>query len=176
MNADNFAANRVVYVASTGLVDTAGYLTTIVFCRYMGRKLSCWILFLLAGLALLVVFFIPRDEVSWLVLFAMVGRFGISAVYAVMTLHSSEIFPTEIRSSALGTSSTMAHVGSISAPYIVDLLGAIAWYIPTTISGAAILAACFLTSFLPETKNRDLTDHVDEEIQESSNDTEIPKK
>lgn len=173
MNADNLAANRVVYVATTGLVDTAGYLTTIVFCRYLGRKMSCWILFLLAGLSLLIVFIIERDQVSWLVFFAMVGRFGISAVYAVMTLHTSEMFPTEIRSSALGTSSTMAHVGSISAPYIVDLLGAITWYIPTTISGLAILAACLLTSFLPETKNKHMTDHVDDEIETSK--SEIPK-
>jgi len=52
----------------------------------------------------------------------MMGRFGISAVYSVMTLHTAEMFPTQIRNSALGTSSTMAHVGSITAPYIVDLL------------------------------------------------------
>lgn len=52
----------------------------------------------------------------------MFGRFGISAVYAVLTLHTSEMFPTEIRNSAIGTSGTFAHMGSIAAPYIVDLL------------------------------------------------------
>jgi MFS family permease len=52
----------------------------------------------------------------------MLGRLGITAVYAVMTLHTAELFPTEIRNSALGISSTMAHVGSITAPYIVDIL------------------------------------------------------
>lgn len=52
----------------------------------------------------------------------MAGRFGISAVYAIVTLHTAEMFPTEIRNSALGTSSTMSHVGSIAAPYVVDFL------------------------------------------------------
>lgn len=52
----------------------------------------------------------------------MFGRLCISAVFAVVILHTAELFPTEIRNSAIGTSSTMAHVGSISAPYIVDLL------------------------------------------------------
>jgi MFS family permease len=52
----------------------------------------------------------------------MIGRLGITAVYAVMKLHTAELFPTEIRNSALGISSTMAHVGSFAAPYIVDIL------------------------------------------------------
>lgn len=52
----------------------------------------------------------------------MAGRFGISAVYSIVTLHTAEMFPTEIRNSALGTSSTMSHVGSIAAPYVVDFL------------------------------------------------------
>lgn len=58
----------------------------------------------------------------WVVFLAMAGRFGISAVYSIVTLHTAELFPTEIRSSALGTSSTWSHVGSISAPYVVDFL------------------------------------------------------
>lgn len=52
----------------------------------------------------------------------MLGRFGISATYSVVTLYTAELYPTEIRSSALGTCSTWAHVGSITAPYAVDLL------------------------------------------------------
>jgi len=53
---------------------------------------------------------------------AMVGRLCIGAVYAVIVLHTAELFPTVNRNTALGTSSTMSHVGSLSAPYIVDLL------------------------------------------------------
>lgn len=53
---------------------------------------------------------------------AMVGRLCIGAVYSVIILHTSELFPTVNRNTAVGTSSTMSHVGSLSAPYIVDLL------------------------------------------------------
>lgn len=62
------------------------------------------------------------DSATWIVSFAMLGRFGISATYSVVTLYTAELYPTEIRSSALGTCSTWAHVGSITAPYAVDLL------------------------------------------------------
>jgi MFS family permease len=53
---------------------------------------------------------------------AMVGRLCIGAVYSVIILHTAELFPTVNRNAAVGTSSTMSHVGSLLAPYIVDLL------------------------------------------------------
>lgn len=84
---------------------------------------------------------------------AMFGRTCISAVFAVVILHTAELFPTNLRSSAIGTSSTMAHIGSISAPYIADILGSLAWFIPTTICGITAILAGLLVLALPETKN-----------------------
>lgn len=62
------------------------------------------------------------DQKAVMTFLAMLGRYGITSVYAVMTLHTAEMFPTEIRNSALGISSTCAHVGGIAAPYVVDIL------------------------------------------------------
>lgn len=93
------------------------------------------------------------DNTSLIVFFAMAGRFGITAVYSIVTrkshtkqsfnqlnaptieialfnqfiinpflVHTAEMFPTNIRNSALGTSSTSSHIGSICAPYVVDFL------------------------------------------------------
>ncbi|PSN46166.1 hypothetical protein C0J52_16089 [Blattella germanica] len=53
---------------------------------------------------------------------AMFGRLCIGAVYAVIILQTSELFPTANRNTAVGTSSTMSHLGGLLAPYIVDLL------------------------------------------------------
>jgi MFS family permease len=53
---------------------------------------------------------------------AMVGRLCIGAVYSVIILYTAELFPTVNRNVAVGTSSTMSHLGSLSVPYIVDLL------------------------------------------------------
>lgn len=52
----------------------------------------------------------------------MCGRFSVSSVYAIITLYTAELFPTEIRNSAVGFSSTCGHVGSMIAPFVVDLL------------------------------------------------------
>ncbi|KAJ6638868.1 Organic cation transporter protein, partial [Pseudolycoriella hygida] len=158
LNADNLSANRVVYVASTGFVDIFAYLCTIIILKFVGRKYSTFSLFAFSGLCLLSLLAIPRDGVTWIVSIAMFARFGITASYSVVTLHTAELFPTNLRSSALGTSSTIAHVGSISAPFVVDYLGKFAWYIPTTICGTTALLAGILAATLPETKQKTLDD------------------
>jgi len=50
------------------------------------------------------------------------------------------------------------------------LQGAEAWYIPSTICGAAVLIAGFLVFMLPETKDRDLSDTVEEITEKDSRD------
>ena len=60
----------------------------------------------------------------WLpVTIAMVGKFLISMTFAIAYLYTAELFPTKVRNVAVGTASTFARIGSMSAPYIVDLLG-----------------------------------------------------
>lgn len=62
------------------------------------------------------------DETTWIVVVAMLGRFGVSSVYAIITLYTTELFLTEIRNSAVGASSTCGHIGSMAAPFAVDFL------------------------------------------------------
>jgi len=50
------------------------------------------------------------------------------------------------------------------------LQGAQAWYIPSTICGAAVLIAGLLVLMLPETKDRDLSDTVEEMTKTGSRD------
>lgn len=118
----NIGNDRYQYVAATSLVDILGYLSLIFIMKYVGRRKACSALFFLAGSALLSVLFVPSDQKTIMTILAMVGRYGITSVYAVMTLHTAEMFPTEIRNSALGISSTCAHIGGIAAPYVVDIL------------------------------------------------------
>ena len=54
--------------------------------------------------------------------FAMLGKFLISMTFAIAYLYTAELFPTKVRNVAVGTASTFARIGSMSAPYIVDLL------------------------------------------------------
>lgn len=70
------------------------------------------------------------------------------------------------RNSAVGINSAMSHIGSVAAPYVADLLGALIWWGPTTLCGGLALIAGLLCSILPETRGRLLANTVDEEVTE----------
>lgn len=91
---------------------------------------------------------------------AMIGRLGVTSVYGIVTLYTAELFPTEVRNSAVGLSSMCGHTGSMLAPFAVDFLGQVAWYVPTTICGAGLFGAALLVLLNPETKHSKLVDHV----------------
>jgi len=64
-----------------------------------------------------------NPEYIWLpVTIGMIGKFLISMTFAIAYLYTAELFPTIVRNVAVGTASTFARIGSMSAPYIVDLL------------------------------------------------------
>lgn len=112
----------MVYVSATGLVDFVGYSSSILLLTYIGRKWSCFIYYALAAASMLILLLLPQEETSTVVWIAMVGRLGTSAAYAIITLYTAELFPTEVRNSAIGVSSMFGHVGSMMAPFVVDFL------------------------------------------------------
>lgn len=50
----------------------------------------------------------------------MMGRFTDVAMFALIILYTSELFPTTVRNAAVGSSLAVSQFGSISAPYIID--------------------------------------------------------
>uniref|UniRef100_A0A6M2DXK0 Putative synaptic vesicle transporter svop n=1 Tax=Xenopsylla cheopis TaxID=163159 RepID=A0A6M2DXK0_XENCH len=122
LNVDNFAADRYIYVALTGALEIPSYFVPLPMLKFFGRRIINFILFMVASLCLLSILAIPQDSSVALMIVGLIGRLCVSGVFSVVILHTSELFPTLNRNSAIGSSSTMAHVGSIAAPYIVDLL------------------------------------------------------
>lgn len=122
LNVDNFSANRYVYIALVGLFEIPSCIVPIAIMKCFGRRCTSLMLFYAAGISLLTLFIIPTDEKTLMTFVAMFGRFCIGAVYVVVILHTAELFPTEVRNSSIGASSAMSHIGSISAPYVVDFL------------------------------------------------------
>jgi MFS transporter, putative metabolite:H+ symporter len=73
----------------------------------------------IGGLALLAMIFVDLDATFWLVAFAIVGQIGISIGSMVLWPSTAEIYPTRIRSLALGTSSSVARGASMLTPLLV---------------------------------------------------------
>ena len=56
------------------------------------------------------------------VVLAMIGKMCASASYAIIYLYTSELFPTSIRNTGMGTCSMMARIGAMIAPKVLDLV------------------------------------------------------
>ncbi|GLH06925.1 Organic cation transporter protein [Gryllus bimaculatus] len=149
LNADNFTADRYIYTAASGAVEAISYVIPIPILRYIGRRQTSAAMYLLSGAALLSILAIPKESGMAILAVAMVGRLCISAVYSVIILYTTELFPTVNRNTAVGISSTMSH-------------GAVGRNIPSTICGLICLSAGLLVLLLPETKGRALCDTVEE--------------
>ncbi|KAJ4432080.1 hypothetical protein ANN_20694 [Periplaneta americana] len=165
INADNFTADRYIYVATAGAVEVLSYIMPLPLLRWTGRRQTLGLLYFLSSATLLSILMVPEGRTTTVWIVAMLGRLCVGAVYSLIVIQTSELFPTTNRNTAVSTSSTLAHVGSLSAPFIVDLLGAEAWYIPSTICGCSVLVAGFLVLLLPETKNSELCNTVEEILQ-----------
>ena len=63
------------------------------------------------------------SALQWItVALAMVGKLGIAGAFAIIWIYSSELFPTVIRNSGMGTSSVCAGLGGVLAPYIANMV------------------------------------------------------
>ena len=65
----------------------------------------------------------PDDEkTTYFIALNMVGKFGMTIGFCIIYLWSAEIYPTSVRNSMMGLSSTFARIGSLAAPWIADLV------------------------------------------------------
>ncbi|XP_050521701.1 organic cation transporter protein isoform X3 [Daktulosphaira vitifoliae] len=162
LNGDNLTADRYLYVSLNGIVEGFAYIATIPLLFYVGRKVATSSLYFLSGVLLVVLLAVPKGNIVTIIIIALLGRFCVSAVFSIIILYISEIFPTSIRNTSLGTSLTVAQIGAIVAPYVVELLGAKAWYIPSTLCGLLSIFISFVILLLPETKGTKLPNSIDD--------------
>lgn len=104
---------------------------------------------------------VPADHPSTLSGLAMVGKFGITASFAVIYVYTAEIFPTVLRQTGIGVSSMFARLGGVLAP-IINMLHNHSPTIPLVIFGTSPLLGAVLALALPETADRPLPDTVDD--------------
>lgn len=92
----------------------------------------------------------------------MVGKFCASASYAIIYLYSSELFPTSVRNSGMGTCSMMAKVGAIVvAPLFLSMGDSLnSTSFPFFVFGISGILGAATAVLLPETLNKNLPETV----------------
>lgn len=166
-NTKNLGGNRYVSSFVSGFVEVPAVVVILPALAYFGRvKCYCGTFIsggVCCGLVAILSFALAKGTHIWApVTVAMIGKFLISMTFAIAYLYTAELFPTSVRNVAVGAASTFARIGSMSAPYIVDLLGAIHAGIPVIIFGIFATSAGLLSLMLPETLNKKMPESVAE--------------
>ena len=75
---------------------------------------------LLSGIAAIPAGFM--DDGTPKTILALIGKFGASASFSIVYLYTAELYPTQIRSTAVGMCSMMARIGGVAAPQVCTYL------------------------------------------------------
>ncbi|XP_029698734.1 solute carrier family 22 member 13-like isoform X2 [Takifugu rubripes] len=134
--------------------------TCYIFNQRLGRKKSLIGYLVLAGVACLLVLAIPADLPVMVTVLGVLGKFFISGAYNASYVYTAESFPTSLRQNGFGVTLMCGCVGGIVAP-LIRLLKDYHSSISSLIFGISPIVAGGLCLLLPETKNKELQDHID---------------
>lgn len=123
----SFRTQSILFSFS-GVVEASSYMIPLPLLRLSGRRNVTTCLLMTASFSLLILLIIPSNMTGCKVAASLLGRLCVSAVFSVIIIHAFELFPTMTRNTAVGSSSSMAHVGSVFAPYLVDFFVSVILY------------------------------------------------
>ncbi|XP_067098548.1 solute carrier family 22 member 16 [Osmerus mordax] len=152
----NLGGNQYINLFLAGAVEFPSYLIGCYAMDRVGRKRTCAPALLLSGIACMLIIVVPNDIQVLAIILSMTGKFAIAIAFGLIYLYTCELYPTVIRSLAVGSGSMMCRVGSVVAPFCVYL--ADIWlFLPQLIVGVLAFIIGVMTFLLPETLGEPLT-------------------
>nr|KAF6463119.1 solute carrier family 22 member 16 [Molossus molossus] len=85
----------------------------------------------------------------------MAGKFAIGSAFGLIYLYTAELYPTMIRTQAMGSGSMVSRAGSIIAPLCI-YLSSVWIFMPQLLVGILAFVSGMLTLKLPETLGKPL--------------------
>lgn len=158
----NTVGNEYFYGGISGLIALFLYLITACVLAKLGRKAVIeWLLFI-GGISCWAAEMATLSEQTTVQSVFLVAAFGaISALFLVLFLYTSELFPTCIRPFALSLSTSFAYFIALTAPYLPFISNSIGIDI-LLLLGTLLLASCLLGLEMPETQGKRMEDFLEE--------------
>jgi MFS family permease len=145
----------LVWVFFMGPGKWLGYTLFGFSADRFGRRVS-YVVYLVAAAALVPIFGSVKSLVWLIVLGPFVGFFG-TGFFSGFSAIASELFPTEIRATAMGISYNIGRGFSALAPFVVGAIAAkVSFFAGFLVLAGAFFLGAVLALALPETKGKQL--------------------
>ncbi|KAJ2952347.1 hypothetical protein O0L34_g4632 [Tuta absoluta] len=146
--------NVYLTVIILGLVQVPASLLSIYLNKVFGRRILLIIVSFVNFFAMALLSFLPKGHVIAIIT-AAVSLITIIVAFAVTYIYMAELYPTPLRSTALGVADSGAKIGAAVAPLVITLSPV---WVPAMILAVLPLVGIAVCIFLPETKGRHLKD------------------
>ncbi|KAF5730597.1 hypothetical protein HS088_TW19G00189 [Tripterygium wilfordii] len=156
LNVVNLETNLYLNVLLNAVAEMPAFAITAVLLDKFGRKPLAIGTMWFSGVFCLIGMMI-RSVGIWKVVrmfCGVMGIFGMAGTYNLLTVYTTELFPTMVRGAALGCVAQAAQTGAILAPFVVVLGGGL----PFLVFAICGILGGVLAFYLPETLNRPLYD------------------
>nr|XP_026692288.1 solute carrier family 22 member 21-like isoform X2 [Ciona intestinalis] len=150
LNTSNFGGSPYINCFLAAAVEIPAYAIVILALKKIGRKSFVFGSLVCTGVFCGAVPYIDIVSTKGAIASAMIGKLCVAACFSVIYLYCAELFPTPIRTTAVGLCSMSARVGAIVAPYLLyagETYSSLPYLI---IFGLSFLSAFFIL-WLPET-------------------------
>ncbi|XP_076371650.1 organic cation transporter protein-like [Tachypleus tridentatus] len=162
LSTNDLGGSPFINFVISGAVEFPAYAVSVFAINNLGRRKCMVSTMVVGGLACILTIPIP-DSLLWLrIMFAMCGKFFVTAAFAIVYVYTAELFPTVVRNVGVGSSSMFARIGSMVAPFLKELGKFTNTGVPLAIYGALSIIAGLLTLLLPETTNRAIPDTLEQ--------------
>jgi len=148
-----------INMITSAALEFLAYTVAILSFLYVGRRWSTSVFMIFGGVSLLLT--IVVSSTLGKIILAQLGRFAITASFAMVYQYAAEMFPTAVRNVGVGSSSFFSRFGSILAPFVGRELGSVSPFAPVLIFGITALLGGLLALILPETNNKILPNTIE---------------
>jgi len=159
LNSSDLSGDIIMNFFLASIANSGSILYVVSTANSIGRRKSLSLAFMILGTSCLVLAFVPKNYDKIILTFYLIGTLLAGASFVLVYLITSELYPTNLRSQAVGSASTISRVFSLIVPYMGPL--AKIWSpFPMVIIGIPILISALLVMKLPETCNKNLPQTV----------------
>ena len=111
------------------------------------------------GICCVIMAFLPKTSPNIILVFYLIGKSAAGAGFLLVWVFTAEIFPTNLRSQALGFCSMVSRIFGLVCPFVATL--AVYWGpLPMLVLGVPCIFSALLVYFLPETEGRELPQNM----------------